>query len=204
MSEEVGGTWGIAVCPSGRVSAAELPGAAGQPLWLAASAGRDHGGRISIPGRENHRTGRTCDTADLVSPRRERRAAETQVDDHQLDPDEKFRGSGAWLDDADTGLHLSRVAHGKLLLTFTKTRSCEEQPPLPLSLHTDTLLLYATADQQAKRSIDWWKAAHPTGSLQELERYLLASFVASPRVIAELVYGTNGRSAQQIACPGSA
>src|SRR5207245_1060114 len=91
----------------------------------------------------------------------------TQVDDHQLDPDEKFRGSGAWLDDADTGLHLSRVAHGKLLLTFTKTRSCEEQPPLPLSLHTDTLLLYATADQQAKRSIYWWIEAHPTGYLEE-------------------------------------
>jgi len=118
----------------------------------------------------------------------------TQVDDDQLDPDEKFRGSGAWLDDADTGLHLSKIATGKLLLSFTKTRSCEEQPPLPLILHPETLLLYATADQQAKRLAEHWRVGHGNGSAEELERYLLSCFVASPRVIGELVYGTRAGS----------
>jgi AAA domain-containing protein len=119
----------------------------------------------------------------------------SQVGDETLDQDEKFRGSGAWLDDADTGMHLSKIATQRLLLTFTKTRSCEEQPPVPLLLHPETLLLYSMAELQARKLAESWKQSHPSGTLQALEQYLLASFVASPRIVTEVVYGANGHAA---------
>ncbi len=112
----------------------------------------------------------------------------TVVDQEQLDPEEFFRGTGAWLDDADTGLHLSRITGNNLMLTFTKHRTCDSQPPLPLTLHPQTLLCYATGTQLIPLS-DKWKASHPQGSLVDLEKHLLSSFVAGPRVIHKLLHG---------------
>src|SRR6266700_700740 len=125
----------------------------------------------------------------------------TIVDQEQLDPEELFRGSGAWLDDADTGLHLERIASGRLMLTFTKTRTCESQPQLPLLLHPETLLLYATGEQTAKL-IEHWKLVLPGGTSAELERYLLSSFVAPPSTIRQLIHGGGNGHRQPASRPG--
>ncbi len=114
----------------------------------------------------------------------------TVVDQEQLDPDELFRGSGAWLDDADTGLHLQRIAGNRLMLSFTKTRTCEAQPEIPLLLHPQTLLLYATGEQVDKLAVHW-RQRHPRGSVAELEQYLLGSFVAGPQVIHQYLEGSS-------------
>lgn len=112
----------------------------------------------------------------------------TVVDQDQLEPEEFFRGSGAWLDDADTGLHLSRITGNNLVLTFTKHRTCDDQSPIPLTLHPQTLLCYATG-AQANRLAESWKAVHPLGSPDELQRHLLSSFVAGPKIVEHLVHG---------------
>jgi hypothetical protein len=104
------------------------------------------------------------------------------VDGDTLDPDEKFRGSGAWLDDADTGLHLRKVSNSRLVLDFSKSRASEPQVSLPLVMHPETLLLYATGEQLPKMVQQW------NGKPRiELRQHLLASFVASPHSIDQLL-----------------
>lgn len=119
----------------------------------------------------------------------------TIADQNMLDDDEFFRGSGAWLDKADTGLHLAAIAPGHLLLTFTKTRTCAPQNPLSLTMHPETLLLYASED--ASKLMHDWRLAHPQGTESQLRRYLMASFVASPRSIDHLLRGDEKWPTQQ-------
>jgi len=57
------------------------------------------------------------------------------------DADEAFRGSGAWLDAVDTGMHVVRDKRGdghKAMLTFSKVRTCEQPAPLAFKLHPET------------------------------------------------------------------
>ena len=108
----------------------------------------------------------------------------TIAEQDQLDEEELFRGSGAWLDDADTGLRLSEIVPGKLVLTFTKTRTCEDQQQLMLSLNLETLLLYAQGDS-LDRLTNWYRQRHPAAPMHDLEQFLLASFVGSPRLVRE-------------------
>lgn len=115
----------------------------------------------------------------------------TIADQDKLDEEEMFRGSGALIDDADTGMHLNRVGGGRLMLTFPKTRTCAEQPSVPLILHPETLLVYASGDA-AKLCADHWRSQHPTGSPDALERFLLASFVGTPRIARFLAHGDPG------------
>jgi RecA-family ATPase len=65
----------------------------------------------------------------------------TREEDATLPQDEVFRGSGAWSDNADTSLHLVANGHYRLL-QFTKLRTCEPQPSIPLR-RTEALLLQA-------------------------------------------------------------
>lgn len=109
----------------------------------------------------------------------------TVVEQEKLEIDELFRGSGAWLDDADTGFRLSEVAPGRLLLENTKHRTCEAQAPIHLSLNRSVLLLYASSDR-LRELIHWWKRVNPNGTEDALERFLLHSFVGSPRLSREL------------------
>lgn len=104
------------------------------------------------------------------------------VDQDQLEPDELFRGTGAWLDDCDTGIHVREVANGKLVLEFTKVRSAPQQAPISLTLNPDTLLLYGSGENLVS-CVEQWERRHPDGSREECRKYLLASFVASPKVI---------------------
>lgn len=112
----------------------------------------------------------------------------TIAEQEKLDEEEEFRGSGAWIDDAHTGLHLVKVATGKLMLYFTKTNACEDQAPLSLGLNLDTLLLYASPEQ-ATLLTEWWRERNPGGAPADLERYLLSSFVGNPRIARQLAWG---------------
>ena len=109
----------------------------------------------------------------------------TIADQDKLDPEEFFRGSGAWLDDADTGIHLSSAGRRRLTLRFTKVRTASEQPNIPLVFDSETMLLY-TDDDQARRLAEWYIGTHGGASMQELEHFLLSSFVGGPRIVRKL------------------
>jgi AAA domain-containing protein len=61
------------------------------------------------------------------------------------DVDEAFRGTTAWLDNVDTGMHLVRDKkihdEHRCLLTFSKVRTCEQPRPMGLRLHPETLAI---------------------------------------------------------------
>ena len=114
----------------------------------------------------------------------------TIVDQNQLDPDELFRGSGAWLDDADTGIHLSETAPGRLALNFTKVRTAPPQDPIALVLHSDALTLYSPGS--AEKLAAAWKLENPNGTPDDLYQYLLSCFVSSPKMASKIAY-RNGR-----------
>ena len=111
----------------------------------------------------------------------------TIVDQSALDRDEWFRGSGAWLDDADTGLHLTEAAPGRLVLQFTKLRTCGEQEHVALTLNERTLLLYASGN--AQRFAEAWVHAHGHDP-DKLYRHLLDAFVCSPQLAKDLARDT--------------
>jgi len=113
----------------------------------------------------------------------------TVIDQDQLDQEELFRGTGAWLDDCDTGLHLSSVGGNKLALTFTKVRTAPPQRSILLTMNQDTLLLYAAESSVMTQLADLWRYRNPQGTTPQLERYLLSSFVGTPRVIHHLLHG---------------
>jgi AAA domain-containing protein len=110
------------------------------------------------------------------------------VDQNELEPDELFRGTGAWLDDCDTGIHVSSVTEGRLALEFTKIRSAAQQPPVHLVLNPEALLLY-TSGERILDMIQRWKTRNPKGSEEELRQFLLASFVGGPAVIDQALRG---------------
>src|SRR5258705_3359995 len=80
----------------------------------------------------------------------------TIADQDKLDEEEMFRGSGALIDDCDTGLHLNRIGGGRLMLSFPKTRTAPEQASVPLILHPETLLVYASGEA-AKQTTEHWR-----------------------------------------------
>lgn len=110
------------------------------------------------------------------------------VDQEELEPDELFRGTGAWLDDCDTGIHVREAAPGRLMMEFTKVRSAPNQAPLSLTLNPEALMFY-TSGENILGMVERWKQAHPTGTPEQLEQYLLSSFVGGPRVIKQVIYG---------------
>lgn len=78
------------------------------------------------------------------------------------DVDEAFRGSSAWLDDVDSGLHVVRDKHAKghrAVLTFSKVRLAEAQEPIALMLDPTTLLA-VPADATARLALQAWLMAN--------------------------------------------
>lgn len=119
----------------------------------------------------------------------------TVVEQDELDPDEAFRGSGAWIDDADTGLRLTGSSGGRLQLTVTKSRTAERQEPLLLTLHPDTLLLYASS-VNASALASKWQARNDDASIDQLGQYLLRSFTCSPRLVPKITEEFSNGQAQ--------
>lgn len=92
------------------------------------------------------------------------------------DSDEAFRGSSAWLDDVDTGLHLVRdkSVKGELRanLTFSKVRTAEPPPALALKLGEGTLWpepAVATSELALRAHLE----AHPSLSKVEAVKWLV-------------------------------
>ena len=90
------------------------------------------------------------------------------------DVDEAFRGSSAWLDDVDTGLHMvrdKRAAGHKAILTFSKVRLAEQQDAIPLTLDETTMLAVPTRST-ARLALSAWLAANPGSSKSQAVAYL--------------------------------
>ena len=66
----------------------------------------------------------------------------SQNDSGGLDAAESFRGSGAWLDDVDCGLHVVKKK-GIIELEFSKVRTCDDIANVPLQVDPDRLVLCA-------------------------------------------------------------
>lgn len=64
----------------------------------------------------------------------------SQADASGLEAAESFRGSGAWLDDVDCGLHVVKK-RGALELEFSKLRTCDDIAAVPLYVDPDRLVL---------------------------------------------------------------
>jgi len=109
----------------------------------------------------------------------------TVVDQEKLDPDEAFRGSGAWIDDGDLGLHLEALAENHNAVRFTKVRSDRTPPPFPLSLDTDVMLLYARG--RPRELAEQWCRQHPAGTSAQLLQFLMASFCCTPAIARKTV-----------------
>ena len=67
----------------------------------------------------------------------------SQNDSSGLDAAESFRGSGAWLDDVDCGLHVVKKK-GAVELEFSKVRTCDDIANVPLSVDPDKLVLVSS------------------------------------------------------------
>lgn len=113
--------------------------------------------------------------------------------DAYLHPEEAARGTGAWLDDADTGLHLTRQRETKgghlCTLSFSKCRTTEEPPAMVLRMHEDTLLIEPTR-ATARQQLVAWKQQHPEASRQEAREWFqstkLGGRTLGYRLVAEL------------------
>lgn len=113
--------------------------------------------------------------------------------------DEAFRGSGAWLDDVDTGLHLVRgpkrsgEAHAATLY-FSKLRTCGHQPTIALKMRPDTLVM-ESRNKGAQEFAMEFVLGHPNAKQADLERYLVEDVkivqASQANKIARLVMGKN-------------
>lgn len=104
-----------------------------------------------------------------------------------LNADEAARGTGAWLDDADAAMRLSRVAaqhEHKALLTFTKYRG-EEPPEIHLRMNSELLL--EPMKQSGKQALWAFRQAHPDADEHECRKFLLDSRLCRKSMAYRLV-----------------
>lgn len=108
----------------------------------------------------------------------------SSMDSSGLDPAESFRGSGAWLDDVDCGLHI--VKRGKYVdVEFSKVRTCDELGKVPCVVDPDKLVLTpvtaaedlatktgVSKDQLARTQARTFLRANPSPPRLELYDYL--------------------------------
>ena len=113
--------------------------------------------------------------------------------DAYLHPEEAARGTGAWLDDADTGLHLTRQRETRgghiCTLTFSKCRTSEEPPPMVLKMVEDTLLITPTKPT-ARQSLLAWRQVNPNATREQARTWLqeqhLGGRSLAYRLVAEI------------------
>lgn len=113
--------------------------------------------------------------------------------DAYLHPEEAARGTGAWLDDADTGLHLTRQRETKgghlCTLAFSKCRTAEEPPPMTLHMQEDTLLIEPTKPTTRQRLVSW-RHQFPNSTREDARTWFaeqkLGSRALCYRLVAEI------------------
>lgn len=109
---------------------------------------------------------------------------------HAGDVDEAFRGSSAWLDDVDTGLHVVRdkkAAGHHAILTFSKVRLAEAQEPIALTLNPQTMLAEPTT-ATSRLALHGWLAQHPGATAKEAVAFLTQSGTCGRTVAYELAH----------------
>jgi len=95
------------------------------------------------------------------------------------DVDEAFRGSSAWLDDVDTGLHMTRDKKAKghrAILTFSKVRLAEQQEPIALTLDPTTMLA-VPASATSRLALQAWLQQNVGATHAEAVEYLVSAGV---------------------------
>lgn len=103
----------------------------------------------------------------------------TQPDAIGLDSSESFRGSGAWLDDVDCGIHV--VSKGKHVeMNFSKVRTCDDPGGVPLEVDPDRLVLRpswnspgASKIGQARAQARMYLVKNPDAEKREIYQYLV-------------------------------
>ena len=110
----------------------------------------------------------------------------TVVDQDKLDKSEEFRGSGAWLADSDTTIHLTKASEYQIIVEFTKVRTCGPQDPIRLTLDPKEMFLSARGNPEPLVQ-EWWRD-HPNGTEDQLYQYLMASFACTSRSVARFAY----------------
>ena len=107
---------------------------------------------------------------------------------HAGDVDEAFRGSSAWLDDVDTGLHMirdKRAQGHKAILTFSKLRLAEAQEAIPLTLDPVTMLAMPTR-ASARLGLLAWLQVNVGATRQQAVAYLTATGYCAKSLAYEL------------------
>ena len=66
---------------------------------------------------------------------------------------ESFRGSGAWLDDVDLGLHLKKSRKGGLTLEFSKVRTCPDIDPIKIEIVEDSMSIRPANGEMSKAAL---------------------------------------------------
>jgi AAA domain-containing protein len=84
---------------------------------------------------------------------------------------ESARGSSAMRGKIDVGLHLTTIKQ-RLLLGFSKTRTCEDLPPIPVRLNPDTLLVEPT-EPNSRQKLLVWVAEHPGADRSQAAKWLM-------------------------------
>lgn len=114
----------------------------------------------------------------------------SQSDSGGLEAAEAFRGSGAWLDDVDCGLHVTK-RRGALQLEFSKTRTCDDIDPLALEVDPDKLVLVPSISSSGNKTADArtqarsFLTANP--GAEQLEVYEYLKKLGHPKPRASLV-----------------
>lgn len=119
-------------------------------------------------------------------------------------PEEAARGSGAWLDDIDTGLHMSKLRNHKhgghaASLSFSKCRTTEDPPAITV-LMDETTLLVRPAAKPPRQVLAELRSADPEAAQSELVQQLVSSKACSRatayRLVSEsvLVVSRNGKN----------
>jgi len=104
------------------------------------------------------------------------------------DVDEAFRGSSAWLDDVDTGLHMVRDKRSpghKAILTFSKVRLAEQQDAIPLTLDETTMLAVPTR-LNARLALKAWLETNVGASKTQAVAFLTHSGLCGKSLAYEL------------------
>lgn len=92
--------------------------------------------------------------------------------------DEMFRGSGAWLDDMDLGLHIMKKK-GETWLEFSKVRTCPDIEPIAVKLDVPNMRLIAINNKaistasQARMAARNYKRSAPKATPSDIFQFLV-------------------------------
>jgi energy-coupling factor transporter ATP-binding protein EcfA2 len=93
---------------------------------------------------------------------------------------ESFRGSGAWLDDVDAGLHFKQI-QGKLVLEFSKTRTCPDIEPIPIGIDDATLSIMSDTESRTPKTVTArqqglaFRRSNPQATQEDVYQFLMSS-----------------------------